>query len=204
MYFLHGDCTCSLQSDADMILPSRVSRSNWSPCACDQKSTSSQSEHAEWSRNYAYFGVQYLHHNDKTIQLYFAHLLHCSKQQLLSRGAKKVERIRSVLCYWWWKMQYALWFFCPAQVIGRRAKLVLVEGGDSSAAAVLGPGIRPCPDPARIFNIFHFIKIFSFTLWIISRTKAMKQQHPVAQQQICRMRLWKAMKIEIYIHQWMS
>ena len=91
LYFLHGDCTCSLQSDADMILPSRVSRSNWSPCACDQKSTSSQSEHAEWSRNYAYFGVQYLHHNDKTIQLYFAHLLHCSKQQLLSRGAKKLN-----------------------------------------------------------------------------------------------------------------
>ena len=88
-------------------------------------------------------------------------------------------------------MQYALWFFCPAQVIGRRAKIVLVEGGGSGAAAVLGPGIRPCPDPARIFNIFHFIKIFSFTLWIISRTKAMKQQHPVAQQQILE---WEAKK----------
>lgn len=42
-------------------------------------------------RNYAYFGVQYLHHNDKTIHLYFAHLLHRSKQQLLFQGAKKVN-----------------------------------------------------------------------------------------------------------------
>ena len=141
-------------------------------------------------RNYAYFGVQYLHHNDKTIHLYFAHLLHRSKQQLLFQGAKKVNVYVIVMFFVIddekWNMHCD--FFRPVQVIGWRVKIVLIEGGGSGTAAVLGPGIRPCPDPARIFNIFHFIKIFSFTLWIISRTKAMKHQHPVAQQKIFRMR----------------